>query len=107
MIYQYRDSKQSVDVLLYNHVTSEDIYWSPRKFRTEGGQQLPAGGLNSYVLVADETGPWLRVEKRVCLICVNGVGEIRWEITPATVKWDDEFPAVVAHFRLGNASKDL
>jgi len=39
---------------------------------------------SSYVLVADpEHGPWMLDDRRVALLSINGMGEIRWDVAPS------------------------
>lgn len=66
-----------VDVVLLNHETTKDIYWSPRKFREDGH---PGGGLNSYVLIEGGHYAFPYHGMFVRLVCVNGAGEIRWDV---------------------------
>ncbi len=51
----------------------DTVYWSPRK--------PTGGGYNSFVVVADERGPFVTSDgARVALISINGIGEIRWSV---------------------------
>jgi len=42
--------------------------------------RAPAGGCNSYVLVASEKGPFTFDGQRVMLVSINGIGESRWNV---------------------------
>lgn len=64
---------QVVDVYLSNHRTTKDIFWNHR--------------FNSYVLVEFKSDAFgarcqpLKLDgKDVCLVAVNGAGEVRWTV---------------------------
>jgi hypothetical protein len=105
-----------VNVVLTHHETTEAVYWSPRRWRLEGTGdnevKVPAGGFNSHVLVEDANGGWVaRDGKRCRLVCVNGAGEVRWEVLPSLLLvrgFEEphhlaEATGAVRHFRLRSA----
>jgi len=69
-IFGFKDNR--VDVQLYSMRTTENVYWSYRS--------------NSFVLVASEHGQFEFNGQRVNLYCINGIGEIRWDVRPSDVQ---------------------
>lgn len=71
----------------------DTVYWSPR------GLHDGRGGFNSFVLVADaERGQWRMADgKRVNLLSINGIGEIRWTVDPHSKHYGE---GAEMHFRL-------
>lgn len=66
--------KHGVDIALKNSRSTEQVFWS------DNG--------NSFVIVDDADGDWQKMvdgEPVPCfLFSINGIGEIRWEVSPAT-----------------------
>lgn len=57
----------------------DTVFWSPQRYHPDGS---PAGGFNSFVCVEDPKGDWLTEDgKRVSLVSINGIGEVRWRIS--------------------------
>lgn len=75
------------------------VFWSPQRWRDDGDRMNPAGGFNSFVLVEDPKGRWMqrRSEKRVSLLSINGIGEIRWSVEPGSEHYGE---GAVQHFDL-------
>jgi hypothetical protein len=64
-VYQY--GGYGVDVKLHSKTVPSDVYWD--------------AVANSYVLVEDKEGLWATQDgKRVSIVSVNGIGEIRWHL---------------------------
>ncbi len=75
-----------INVKLYSHETTKDVYWSPR---WDGGAGGGHGGLNSYVLAEPGRRPTQSFETAggaAMLVCVNGVGEVRWVVSPNSLE---------------------
>lgn len=105
-IFNYRQG--GVDIALRTMRTSEDVFWTERA--------------NSYVLVESRDEgrhsmpKWTHNGMRVDCLSINGIGEVRWALTPTDVyKYeslqagtpelrefpaDREMPEVVEHFKL-------
>lgn len=56
-----------VDIRLTSVANTSQVFWSHKH--------------NSYVIVEDEKGEWSYYGKRVALLSINGIGEIRWRVT--------------------------
>lgn len=94
------DDKGRVAVKLYSHTDPgpETVWWSPQKWRDEGNRLDPAGGFNSFCLLADPNGRWVaRSGERVSLVSINGIGEIRWSVDPNSPHYGE---GAVDHFGL-------
>jgi hypothetical protein len=62
-----------VDIKLHHDRNNSQVYWSRR--------------YNSFVICEDERGTWLfNGTTPVALYSINGIGEIRWGITPLEAK---------------------
>lgn len=70
-----------VDVELRTETDPPGVYWTREA---------------SYVLVADPLGGWNCGGRRVSLLSINGLGEIRWGVRPGTGREEN----VVKHFGL-------
>lgn len=98
--YKQLGGHRAIDVALRTMRTSPDVFWTERA--------------NSYVLVQDDDGraPWMHNGTPVYCYSVNGIGEVRWNLTPRDVyEYEDlatpkQFPTdremmgVVEHFGL-------
>ena len=83
-----------VDIALQSHSNPgrDQVYWSPR------GIVDGRGGFNSFVLVEDERGVWRAPNgERVALLSINGIGEVRWDVTCHGIHYGE---GAVAHFGL-------
>ena len=89
-MYGMRQSKYGarVDVELWDHRTTADVFWSPRWESPGGG----SGGMKSYVLVREATGGcavpgdvFNTKDGPVSLASINGMGEIRWTVSPRSL----------------------
>jgi hypothetical protein len=67
-------------ITLKNTENTAEVFWSPQRYREEEGRQVPAGGCNSYVLIADKDGSFQLGDERVDLVSINGAGEERWRV---------------------------
>lgn len=67
-----------VDVALHDTQTTERVFWSP-KWEDKG--RGTSGGANSFVLVRSDRGEFEVDGERVSLVCINGIGEVRWRVT--------------------------
>lgn len=69
-----------VAIALHHHRSTDQVFWSPARQHPDGS---PAGGFNSFVVVAKANGPWKSMDGTRCdLVSVNGRGEIRWQAEP-------------------------
>lgn len=99
-----------VDVALYDHRTTENVFWSPRWESPGGGR----GGMNSYVLVREATGGcscpgdvFPTKDGPVSLASINGMGEIRWTVSPRALSFAVEMEAAGTLRPEGGAHEEL
>lgn len=99
---------RGVDIALHSHTNPgrDTVYWSPR------GIHDGRGGFNSFCLVDNPDGPWRAPSgERVSLYSINGIGEIRWDVTVhgihygegavehfGLMPWDGETTVYVVHY---------
>lgn len=83
MVYRRREDGRA-DVELHSMTTTKDVFWSPR-WASEGGGR---GGCNSYILMESPYGEFIHLGIQCSLVSVNGIGEIRWSVSPNDLERD-------------------
>jgi hypothetical protein len=108
--YVKRDGRNYVDVSLNNMRNADNIYWDTSFCETGGPGDKGFKRCNSYALVDNDEGPWMREGRRYDCLSINGMGEIRWEVRPYYYEGgltDHEHEeAVVTYFGLQQAETE-
>ena len=97
---------RGVEVALHSYTSPGPnvVFWSPQRYHPDGS---PGGGFNSFVLVDDPERGYFRLgdkdydtdaDRRVALVSINGIGEIRWTINGRHMIRDAE--GSIEHFGL-------